>query len=313
MGETLVMGLGPVGRATLEALAARGDRVRAAQRSRPKALPAGVDFASCDVLDGEAVRRALDGVSQLVLAIGFPYDGRVWREAWPAAMRNVVAAASAKGTRVVFVDDLYMHGPQDAPLHRGHAAHDARRQARDPRGGDAHLAGRRGGAPTQVRGAALPGYLRPRRRPLAHRRQRLRAPRAGQGGDAGRAAGHPPRVRLCARHRPRGAVAARCAGRRLRAGLEHAERADPDAARDPRPRGRGARRRAEGAGDPARAAPRSSGFAVPFLREVREMRFLFDRPYRVDASKFTTRFWSDVTPFEVGAPATARSFAAPAG
>ena len=50
------------------------------------------------------------------------------------------------------------------------------------------------------------------------------------------------------------------------------------------------------------------GLAVPFLREVAEMRFLFDRPYRVDARKFEGRFWSDVTPFEVGAAATARSF-----
>ena len=40
------------------------------------------------------------------------------------------------------------------------------------------------------------------------------------------------------------------------------------------------------------------------------MRFLFDRPYRVDARKFCGRFWSDVTPFEIGAPATARAFAA---
>jgi hypothetical protein len=28
----------------------------------------------------------------------------------------------------------------------------------------------------------------------------------------------------------------------------------------------------------------------------------------VDGSKFKRRFWSDVTPFEVGAPATALSF-----
>ncbi len=32
-------------------------------------------------------------------------------------------------------------------------------------------------------------------------------------------------------------------------------------------------------------------------------------PYAVDATKFKTRFWSDVTPYEVGVPATARWFA----
>ena len=52
------------------------------------------------------------------------------------------------------------------------------------------------------------------------------------------------------------------------------------------------------------------GLAMPFMREVADVSFTFDRPYYVDATKFTRRFWSDVTPFEVGAPATARSFAA---
>ena len=50
-----------------------------------------------------------------------------------------------------------------------------------------------------------------------------------------------------------------------------------------------------------------------FMKEVADVGFTWDRPYRVDASKFTSRFWSDVTPFETGAAATARSFEAPAG
>ena len=55
------------------------------------------------------------------------------------------------------------------------------------------------------------------------------------------------------------------------------------------------------------------GLAWPFAREVAEMGYTWDRPYRVDAGKFARRFWSDATPFEVGAAATARSFAATVG
>jgi hypothetical protein len=44
------------------------------------------------------------------------------------------------------------------------------------------------------------------------------------------------------------------------------------------------------------------------MREIAEMRFQWDRPYRVDAHKFAERFWSDVTPFDIGARATALSF-----
>jgi hypothetical protein len=38
------------------------------------------------------------------------------------------------------------------------------------------------------------------------------------------------------------------------------------------------------------------------------MRFQWDRPYQVDASRFKAAFWSDVTPFETGVPETALAF-----
>ncbi len=52
------------------------------------------------------------------------------------------------------------------------------------------------------------------------------------------------------------------------------------------------------------------GLVVPFMREYAEMSFTWNRPYHVDATKFSRRFWSDATPFEVGIPAAIRSFPA---
>ena len=52
------------------------------------------------------------------------------------------------------------------------------------------------------------------------------------------------------------------------------------------------------------------GVGSRLMKEVADVGFTWDRPYEVDAGKFKRRFWSDTTPFEVGAPATARSFAA---
>ena len=54
------------------------------------------------------------------------------------------------------------------------------------------------------------------------------------------------------------------------------------------------------------------GLFVPFLGEAKEMRFTFDRPYRVDSSKFAKAFWSDATPFEEGVRKTALAFRAAA-
>lgn len=55
---------------------------------------------------------------------------------------------------------------------------------------------------------------------------------------------------------------------------------------------------------------RAMGVFSTFLRECIEMRFTWDRPYTVDTTKFARRFWSDATPFEVGIPATIRSYPA---
>ena len=54
-----------------------------------------------------------------------------------------------------------------------------------------------------------------------------------------------------------------------------------------------------------------SAMFSPSLRELKEMRFQWDRPYQVDArSRFKAAFWSDVTPFETGIPETALAFRA---
>lgn len=54
----------------------------------------------------------------------------------------------------------------------------------------------------------------------------------------------------------------------------------------------------------------ASAMFSPFLGELTEMRFQWDRPYRVDASRFANAFWSDATPFETGVRETALAFRA---
>ena len=53
------------------------------------------------------------------------------------------------------------------------------------------------------------------------------------------------------------------------------------------------------------------GLFNPPVRELAEMRFQWDRPYLVDASKFAARFWSDPTPFETGLKATIEYYRKP--
>jgi nucleoside-diphosphate-sugar epimerase len=104
-----------VGRLVIQNLVERGDRVRLAQRSRPSDLATEVEFQRCDILNPADVRRAVEGASQVLLSVGFPYDSRVWRRVWPTTMCNIVEACAEVGARVVWIDNLYQLGPQSSP------------------------------------------------------------------------------------------------------------------------------------------------------------------------------------------------------
>jgi nucleoside-diphosphate-sugar epimerase len=116
MRSVSVIGYGAVGRSTAALLAARGDAVRVVQRTAPKALPTECTFLAADSTDREAMLRACAGVDTVAFCVGFVYDSAVWQRAWPAAMTNLIDGCAASGARLVFADNLYMYGPQTAPL-----------------------------------------------------------------------------------------------------------------------------------------------------------------------------------------------------
>ena len=302
--EILMIGYGPVGRATVARLRAEGRAVRVAQRSRPADLPADTAFTRCDVLDAASVRAAVAGANQVAVAIGFEYLGTVWETAWPVAMRNLLDACAAEGVRMAFLDNLYMYGPQDAPLVETMALSD------HPRKPAARAAiTRMWQQDERVRVAALrapdfygPGVL------LSH---------IGETGLAAIAKGKaaafvfPP-------DQPHDFAYVPDIGRAMVTLLDAEDDAFGQAWHMPSAPAISARQILEMGARQAGVKLRLRTIPpvvltliapfVPFLRELREMRFQWDRPYHVDASKWTTRFWSDVTPIEVGVRATIESF-----
>src|ERR1700690_4577150 len=106
--KTLIIGYGPVGAATVAQLRARGQQTIVAQRKRPAGLRQDVGFVSCDVTDRASLRAAAQGASQIVLAVGLPYSGPIWRDTWPKIMENVVETVAEPAARTGFVDNLYM-------------------------------------------------------------------------------------------------------------------------------------------------------------------------------------------------------------
>lgn len=311
MSETVVvLGYGTVGRMVAEALLARGSAVRIAQRNRPADLPEGAAFVQCDILEPDAVQKAVKGAAQVLLAVSFPYDARVWRTAWPKAMTNVVEACAEAGARIVFIDNLYQLGPQREPRREDMPLSSA---------GDkpailAEVTRIWMAAKGRVRMAALrcPDFYGPG----------VAASHVGATG-FGRVASGKSAMLLAPPDTPhdfayvpdiaRAAVTLLDAPDDAFGQVWNMPCAPTRTPRDILQLG------ADAIGVPLKvtAVPLwllpLLGLFSRLMKEVADVGFTWDRPYEVDASKFKRRFWSDVTPFEVGAPAMARSFAAPSG
>ena len=239
-------------------------------------------------------------------------SGVVWRDAWPRAIANFVAASKATGARMVLIDNLYMYGPQTEPLVETMLARRLRLEARGALGRDPRLDG--GGG--RGRGA--------------HRRAARARTSTGPASDSPISA--TPRSATSPRGKPAVFIGspdvlhdyayvpdiARAATTLLAAPDSafgqawHAPCAPTRTTRDIlkiAAEALGVRLRISAM--PAWMLGASAMFS-PFLRELTEMRFQWDRPYHVDASRFAAAFWSDPTPFETGVRETALCVPSPA-
>lgn len=304
---THVVGYGALGREIVTQLLDAGRTVRVIQRSRPKDLPLGAEFVAADIMDASAIVAATAGAQAIVFALGLPYFSDLWEKGWPLAMENILAACEAHGARLVFADNLYLYGPlnrvltEDLPAvdygrkpkaraevtRLWQAAHDAGRvQAVAVRSPDFYGPG----VVQSVLGEASIAALAQGKRAIllgnadmphdvAHVSDYARAviTLLDAPADAYGQAWHVPTApTLTLRQHLQ--IAANALGVPLKLTVL-----------------------------PGWVAP-PLGLFVPFIREASEMRFLFDRIYLVDSTKFRTRFWSDVVPLETGLAATALSF-----
>ena len=111
----VVIGTGPLGRATAAALARRGHRVRLVNRSgQAEGLPPGTEVVRADVLDSKEARAVTAGAAAVYQCAQPPYHQ--WPERFPPLQAAVLAAAQSAGARLVVGDNLYLYGPHDGPL-----------------------------------------------------------------------------------------------------------------------------------------------------------------------------------------------------
>ena len=106
--DHVVLGAGAVGMAVAEALARRGESVRVVNRSGLREPVAGVQSVAGDVTDPAFAASATRGARVVYQALNPPYHR--WAQEFPGLQAAAIAAAQAAGARLVVMDNVYMYG-----------------------------------------------------------------------------------------------------------------------------------------------------------------------------------------------------------
>lgn len=113
MNLQVVVGAGPAGAATARLLAERGHTVRVITRSGRDPEP-GVEHVALDASDPEALTDAVRGARAVYGCAAPPYHR--WADDWPPLAASLHTAAEATGAVLVMLGNLYGYGPVDGPL-----------------------------------------------------------------------------------------------------------------------------------------------------------------------------------------------------
>ncbi|MEU7278768.1 NAD-dependent epimerase/dehydratase family protein [Streptomyces sp. NPDC045431] len=110
MSLHVVIGFGPAGAATARLLAEQGHEVRVVTRSGRPAEP-GIEHLAWDAADGGRLTEAARGAAAIHNCAGPPYHR--WATEWPPLAAAACAAAEATGAVLVMLGNLYGYGPVD--------------------------------------------------------------------------------------------------------------------------------------------------------------------------------------------------------
>ena len=112
MGLHVIVGAGPVGRATAQLLAERGEKVRVVTRRGTEV--AGAEAVAADATDAAALRGLVSGADALYNCANPRYHR--WPIDWPPLHEAMLAAAEDSGAVLAITGNLYGYGPVDGAM-----------------------------------------------------------------------------------------------------------------------------------------------------------------------------------------------------
>ncbi len=111
----VVLGTGPLGIATAQALLARGRQVRLVNRSGTADAPAGAVVERADLYDPAAVSAVAAGAAAVYQCAQPGYAE--WVEKFPPLQSAIVEGVARSGAKLIVAENLYMYGPVAGPIH----------------------------------------------------------------------------------------------------------------------------------------------------------------------------------------------------
>ncbi|REE97647.1 NAD-dependent epimerase/dehydratase family protein [Thermomonospora umbrina] len=114
MALHVILGAGTTGTATARLLADSGDRVRLVSRRGSGPDHPAIERVAADAGDTDRLTELARGADTLVNCAMPPYDR--WPELWPPLAASVLTAAERTGAGYVMLGNLYGYGPVDGPF-----------------------------------------------------------------------------------------------------------------------------------------------------------------------------------------------------
>ncbi len=102
-------GRGGAGEALALELHRQGKKVRVINRSGTANLPAGIEVMKGNLLEPARLTQVVQGASVIYHSANVPYQN--WAETLPKMLEGAIGAAKSSGAKLVYVDNLYMYGP----------------------------------------------------------------------------------------------------------------------------------------------------------------------------------------------------------
>lgn len=106
--QTILGAGGAIGSELAKELKKYTSDIRLVSRN-PKKVNETDQLFPADLTDSEQVKKAIAGSEIVYVVVGFEYNIKVWRKEWVKLMKTVIEACQANKAKLVFFDNVYMY------------------------------------------------------------------------------------------------------------------------------------------------------------------------------------------------------------